>query len=403
MHWSDHIVDSDCLHLVLPLDDSVADCDSIQECIQMSDAFDPFDDSSRASSTVETGAAAAAADGSTTTRDSLTYSSSFFNSDYNSADDQKQHHVRKVHSPLGVSNKGKALGYDLFEFSAMSKSNPSTVTAADALDVFNDQEFLSGGTVPPTTTVHVALHEQLTARYEGNDSISVSHVEGSIHARSSCGSPFTLAITDRNRQIETLQEDPSFCISRRHPYLHDTHVPTDASTLLTVALPPHTAKKQKIASYLCTSKVKPIPFLVKSKVMVEGSRCRVGVKIRSNPANRKSLTQIAILMAVPPDIRGETVKLTREGGVWDGMKRVVTWPAESLSPGELIEIQAQFTFADMSKGHGKGEPIFPILVRCEGTNDQFSDVRLTTDESDEMHAPVKMSLTRSVLILHRKV
>lgn len=373
----------------------------------MSNAFDPFDDSSRASSTVETGAAASARDESTTTRDSLTFSSSFLDSDFNSQGEwvHTQHHEGKLYSQFGVTNSGKALDPDLFELSAASKSNPSTASAADARDVFDDQGFLSRGKAfPTTTTVHVALHEQLTTRYEGNDSIAVSHVEGSIHARSSCGSPFTLAIMDGNRHIETLQEDPSFCIMRRSPpELYDTRVPTDPCTLLTVALPPHAAKKQKIASYLCTSQVKPIPFLVKSKVVVEGSRCRVAVKIRSNPANRKSLTQIAILMAVPPDIRGETVKLTRQGGVWDGMKRVVTWPAESLSPGELIEIQAQFTFADMRQGHEKGEPIFPILVRCEGTNDQFSDVRLTTDKSDEMHAPVKLSLTRSVLILHRKV
>lgn len=397
------------MHLALPVDYYGADSG-----IQMSDAFDPFDDSSRASSTVETGAAAAAADESTTTRDSLTFSSSFLNSDYSSADEQKKHYESKLPSQFGVTVSGTAFESDLFDFSTLSKSNPAAVSAGDAIDSFHDQDFLSESTVFPDlttdrsgwidpTTVHVALHEQLTTRYDGNDGIAVSHVEGSIHARSSCGSPFTLAIMDKNRHIETLQEDPSFCISRRTPDLYDSHVPTDICTLLTVALPPHTAKKQKIASYLCTSHVKPIPLLVKSKVVIEGGRCRVGIKIRSNPANRQSLKQIAILMAVPPDIRGETVKLTRQGGVWDGIKRVMAWPAESLSPGELIEIQAQFSFTDTSQGHEKRRPTFPILVRCEGTNDQFSDVRLTTDESDVIHAPVKMSLTRSVLILHRKV
>lgn len=374
----------------------------------MSEAFDPFDDVSRASWTAGDGTAIDA-DESATTRHSSVLSDSLFASDLTSAgsdeeeQDCGQNNESKVHSQFFETGNATHTQSDMFQFSV--KSSPSSLNDQHPFHDNGHDMFPS----PPTnstpdriepTAIHVALHEQLTTRYEGNNNIAVSHVEGSIHVRAPRGSPFTLAITDANGHIEILQEDPTFCIRRR------TNVP-NPTILLTVALPSDSAKKLRIASYLCTNVVRPIPFLVKSKVLVEGTRCRVGVKIRSNPTNRQSLTQISILMAVPPDIRGETVKLTRRGGVWDEMKRVVAWPAESLSPGDLIEIQAQFNFVDMNRNTNQvqkqADPTFPILVRCEGTNDQFSDVQLGTDESDDVHTPVKMSLTRSVLILHRRV
>ena len=338
---------------------------------QMSDAFDPFDDDSHAFSQSEE-------------RSMGMYSSEMLS---------EQHNTMRY-------NLNTTLESDLFEFSAVTTNSgysfqdPATFpddVMFPSLQV-NSDEFVK------QTTIHVVLHEQLTTVYEGNDNVPVSQVEGSIHVRSSSGSPFNLVVTDEKRQIGKFQEDSTFCNWRNVG--NDTF---RQKKMLTVTLPAKAAKKQKIASYSCTSQLNPIPLLVKSKVQVEEHSCRVGVKIRSNPANKRALTQIAILMAVPPDIRGETVKLTRQGGVWDGMKRVVAWPAESLAPGELIEIQAQFDFVDAGQGDQKPEPKFPILVRCEGANNQFSDVELSADSSDEFQIPVNMTLTRSVLILHRKV
>ena len=132
-------------------------------------------------------------------------------------------------------------------------------------------------------------------------------------------------------------------------------------------------------------------------------RCRVGVKIRSNPANASALENVAILLAVPPDIRGETVKLTRQGGVWDGMKRVVAWSVDRLLPGELIEIQAQFQFV-VKKVDPRTVPKFPVLVRCDAMNEQFSKIDLVLGSSHEsLFIPPKMNLSRSVRIVHRKV
>lgn len=331
----------------------------------MSDAFNPFDAAA---------AAAAATDGTI------------------SSDSQKKNGSWDATN----TTMNTTFESDAFEFSAADDADFSA-NIFQAPFLFPDDPF----DVPKTGekhTIHVALHEQLTCLYEGNDNAPSSQVEGTIHVRSSTSAPFHLLMRDQSSHLESFREDPKYCttaLSKEDGFLDDR--------LLTITLPNSLAKKQKIASYTCNETLLPIPLLVKNKVLVEGDRCRVGIKVRSNPANQRHLTQVAILMAVPPDIRGESVKLTRQGGVWDGMKRIVAWPIDrGLAPGELIEIQAQFSFVSPTAGFPRPLPTFPILVRCDGSNDQFSDVQLCTD-MHESRPSINMSLTRTVRIIHRKV
>ena len=141
--------------------------------------------------------------------------------------------------------------------------------------------------------------------------------------------------------------------------------------------------------------------LVKTKVQVAKKYCRLGIKIRSNPENLHSLTQLAVIVAVPPDVHGESVRLSRKGGVWDAMKRIVAWSIETLGPGELIEIQAQFDFVGGEAS--SRNPKFPVLVRCDAQKEQFSNIEVTSDVLDQFSTPAKVLLARSVRILHRKV
>jgi hypothetical protein len=111
---------------------------------------------------------------------------------------------------------------------------------------------------------------------------------------------------------------------------------------------------------------------------------------------------LAIIMAVPPDVKGETVKLSRKGGIWDSMKRVVAWDVGSMEAGDLIEIQAQFDLLG-NAGTNSTPPKFPILVRCDAKDDTFSRVELRADYVDEDSAPVRLDVARTIRILHRKV
>lgn len=126
--------------------------------------------------------------------------------------------------------------------------------------------------------------------------------------------------------------------------------------------------------------------------------------MRANPTNDSSLTNGTILLAVPPDVRGESVKTSLAGSVWDSMKRVVSWPLHTIEPGELLEVQAQFEFESPPQPNVlRATPKFPVLVRCDAKEEQFSDLQLNTNVNDNQFRPIKLKVSKSVRILHRKV
>lgn len=105
-------------------------------------------------------------------------------------------------------------------------------------------------------------------------------------------------------------------------------------------------------------------------------------------------------MVVPPDVDGEKVTMSRSGGMWDEMKRSISWSIEKLDPGEIIDIQAQFGCAD---GFVNGMAAkFPVLVRCDGSM-LFSRIELSTDYLEEESDPINLQIEQSARILYRKV
>lgn len=108
-------------------------------------------------------------------------------------------------------------------------------------------------------------------------------------------------------------------------------------------------------------------------------------------------------MAVPPFVQGETVKMSRKGGVWDAMKRIICWKVDKLEPGEALEIQAQFQSASSMPSPPPSDLQFPVLIRCDIPY-LFSGITLSADCIDDAEsAPVTIEVSHSTRILHRKV
>lgn len=126
---------------------------------------------------------------------------------------------------------------------------------------------------------------------------------------------------------------------------------------------------------------------------------RAGFKIRANPTNSCPMTKLVIVLAVPPYVQGETVKMSRQGGVWDYMKRTISWGVDKLEPGQALEVQLQFDSVD---GHGGRTPKFPILVRAD-FHQLLSSVECRSDFSDGMSAQVKLKVHATARVIHRKV
>jgi hypothetical protein len=113
------------------------------------------------------------------------------------------------------------------------------------------------------------------------------------------------------------------------------------------------------------------------------------------------MKNMTIMMAVPPDVDGETVKTSRKGGSWEELKRTLCWSVEELEPGKALEIQAQFALLE-GGGANSRIPKFPVLVRCDYPL-LFSTLSLSTEYRDYQSVPIKISLRTSSRILHRKV
>ncbi len=140
--------------------------------------------------------------------------------------------------------------------------------------------------------------------------------------------------------------------------------------------------------------------LIKNRASATSRFARVGFKIRANPSHDQALTNVVVIMAVPPDVDGGHCKMSRRGGSWDDLKRTLTWSIATLGPGEAVEIQAQFPFVDDDEDASRDRisgPKFPVLVQCDCSH-LFSKVQVTTNDDT-----LRINATMSGLLLHRKV
>ena len=117
-------------------------------------------------------------------------------------------------------------------------------------------------------------------------------------------------------------------------------------------------------------------------------------------------------MVVPFDMDGESVTMSRDGAIWDAMKRTLAWSIPRLTPGETVDIQAQFKclpepiegsyLDDLGTSTPSGGS-FPVLASCSG-NTTFSKIDVNTDYSveDGTSIPVELEIQRSSTVLYRK-
>jgi len=126
------------------------------------------------------------------------------------------------------------------------------------------------------------------------------------------------------------------------------------------------------------------------------------------------MQNVSIMVAVPPNVKGDTVKMSRKGGVWNEMKRTISWFVEELTPGKAMELQLHFecmsdssSSADSSNEQPqltqKQMPKFPVLVRADCPSSLFSSIEIISDYSSGSNEPAKLDLARSGRLLHRKV
>mmetsp|Transcript_10779 Transcript_10779/g.15201 ORF Transcript_10779/g.15201 Transcript_10779/m.15201 type:complete len:371 (+) Transcript_10779:50-1162(+) len=299
------------------------------------------------------------------------------------------------------SSKFDQMSYssDLFE-SDLDKSFESLQHKRD------DKLINSFGEIEEEIPINVSLHEIMVCAYDmTKNSINIS-VQGTIRIEPIPeleNTPLFLSLNDPEANISNVTvlsefiKDVSSAPRKREKL---------DQRILKVNYPGKTDFKPiEIATYTCRDSLRPVPIIVQTKVRVDGKICKVGVKIKVNPSLSKGISNVCVLLAVPPTVKGTSMKISREGTSWDAIKRIVAWVEPSMSCGEDREVMIQFEISSaQTVSSAIQKPIFPILVRCDGSKDQLSKIGIkeSRNKYEITQIPYKVSVNKSFRVFHRK-
>uniref|UniRef100_A0A7S4AWU2 MHD domain-containing protein n=1 Tax=Pseudo-nitzschia australis TaxID=44445 RepID=A0A7S4AWU2_9STRA len=258
----------------------------------------------------------------------------------------------------------------------------------------------SGGGTIAKALVNIALNEDLSCFYKVSKLSSCS-VEGVIQVQARCNTdravPFSLLVRDPSKCIQSIQENKKYA-----------EISTDHTTKSDYAFAVSVPKADEyfpVMRYKCGNELRPVPIRVQTRVRLEEGYWRVALQISSNPHNEDSLTDLTIIMGVPPEVKGESLTTSPAGGVWNASKRSVIWCVSELAGGEKFQLQARFetNTYELNELEGKEKPKFPVLVRCQCMYAQLSDIELEVRAIPQvMNADVKMKLARRFRLSHRE-
>ena len=266
--------------------------------------------------------------------------------------------------------------------------------------------------------IQLQQSEQMTCIYDSEPSNTpLMEIKGAINIKPTTnllGKTFYIAIQDTEHHLKEITS--FFEIAKevtdlinvkpedKHPFVtKHQHL---GNRIYKITIPPNadclSNESFQILKYEGSEFLRPIPLLVSTKVRVAGKVCRVGVKIRSNPSNKEQIKNMVSLIAIPPDVNGESMKMSRKGGVWDPIKRVIIYKCDDMNSGETVHMQLQFEY--LAAKESLDLPRFPVLVRCDGVNDQLSQVELSVGGTlDDVRKYYGLKVEKNYKLFHRKI
>lgn len=208
---------------------------------------------------------------------------------------------------------------------------------------------------------------------------------------------FFLHIKDSSKLIDSIQENKKFAETVDHISSKSEHIYSISVPKVNDYFP--------VIRYKCGDDLRPVPIRVQTRVRLEEFHWRVALQISSNPHNEDSLTDLTIIMGVPPAIRGESLTTSPAGGVWNASKRSVIWCVSELGGGEKFQLQAKFEVDLRPSGRYEDDdiPKFPVLVRCQCMYAQLSNVEISVSDTPHLApAEMKMKLASRFRLSHRE-
>ncbi len=107
-----------------------------------------------------------------------------------------------------------------------------------------------------------------------------------------------------------------------------------------------------------------------------------------------------VCCAVPPTVISKTFKITTGEGTFDEFKRLIRWNVKELAVGSsvIFGAEVQISLKNISIDE---LPKFPVLIRCNSTDDIISSVEVDVKEINGHPATIVVMKNHSFRLLHR--
>mmetsp|Transcript_22984 Transcript_22984/g.54542 ORF Transcript_22984/g.54542 Transcript_22984/m.54542 type:complete len:833 (+) Transcript_22984:291-2789(+) len=306
--------------------------------------------------------------------------------------------------PGSITSRSQNQGRQQQQFDPFQASQAFD-TAAISETAFGQTSNGNHGSTGTKVLVNIALNEDLTCFYKLSKMSSCS-VEGVVQVQVQTnvdqGVPFFLTIRDPSQHIQSVQENKKFADNMADS-IQGEHPKKRPDYMFTVSVP-RSDNYFPVMRYKCGTDLRPVPIRVQTRVREEDDYVRVALQISSNPHNEDNLTDLTIIMGVPPVVIGETLTTSPAGGVWNASKRSVIWCVSELGGGEKFQLQARFEIDhEAPVDVDEGIPKFPVLVRCQCMHAQLSDIEVDVrDIPQVVDAEIRMKLARRFRLSHRE-
>jgi len=160
--------------------------------------------------------------------------------------------------------------------------------------------------------------------------------------------------------------------------------------------------KTLVASYSSSFNKKAMPLLLQSKIarsVVQPKKCAIAIQIRSNLNNTGSVKDLILVAAIPLTIIAETLIVIDGNGIYDDLRRTITWNVKEITKGGSLMVEAQ---AEVVSSLSFDQlPAIPVLIRCVSTDEQISSVKVNADDFEDYPVTMIVKKYYSFRLLHR--
>ena len=128
------------------------------------------------------------------------------------------------------------------------------------------------------------------------------------------------------------------------------------------------------------------------------TKVQVAIQLRSKLSNPDDIRDLTITLAVADPVIEETLEVNSGEGIFDPVKRIVTWNLSHLKKGDSFMVSCRALVGENTNDSGL---TFPVMLRCN-SKDQISTGVFKAIEASGYPATVSSSVEhKTYRMIHR--